>query len=77
MTTKIGEKEKENELMQALYLIDNDRDRKISASHIETVAKELGEHFSREEIEEMIMEADEDGDGEVGNTMVKKTAVGW
>ncbi|CAL5324660.1 unnamed protein product [Camellia sinensis] len=60
-----------------------ERDRKISASDIQQIAKELGENFSDKEIQEMIEEADRDqvGDGEVTvddfMRMMRRTSYGY
>ncbi|CAL5366973.1 unnamed protein product [Camellia sinensis] len=58
-----------------------ERDRKISASDIQQIAKELGENFSDKEIQEMIEEADRDRDGEVTvddfMRMMRRTSYGY
>ena len=38
----------------------------ISSEELKNVMLTLGEHLTEEEVEEMIREADEDGDGKVG-----------
>ncbi|RVW20330.1 putative calcium-binding protein CML20 [Vitis vinifera] len=80
MTTKIGERDTKEELMKAFHIIDLDKNGKISATDIHRVAKELGESFTANEIEEMIREADQDSDGEVNleefMKMMKRTTYG-
>ncbi|XP_022863315.1 caltractin-like isoform X2 [Olea europaea var. sylvestris] len=60
MTAKFGERDTKEELMKAFYIIDQDKNGKISAADIQRMAKELGERFSDREIQEMINEADQD-----------------
>jgi centrin-1 len=52
---------------------------KISFKNLKRVAKELGENLTDEEIQEMIDEADRDGDGEVNEEefyrIMKKTSL--
>merc|ERR1712150_195749 len=65
MTAKMGEKDSREEILKAFRLFDDDETGKISFRNLKRVAKELGESMSDEELQEMIDEADRDGDGEV------------
>ena len=52
-------------LDQAFCVFDKDGNGKISADELKNVMINLGEKLTDEELEEMIREADIDGDGEV------------
>ena len=63
----------------AVGFCDDDDTGKISFKNLKRVAKELGETMTDEELQEMIEEADRDGDGEVNEEeffrIMKKTAL--
>ncbi|XP_071452572.1 uncharacterized protein [Hetaerina americana] len=65
MSKKMAEKDTKEEIMKAFRLFDDDETGKISLKNLKRVAKELGENINDEELQEMIDEADKDGDGEV------------
>ena len=60
-------------------LFDDDETGKISFRNLKRVAKELGENMTDEELQEMIDEADRDGDGEISEDeflrIMKKTSL--
>lgn len=77
MTFKMGERDPVEEMRKAFRLfLDDDSDR-ICLRHLKRVAKELGEAMTEEELQEMIDEADRDGDGEISEEdfvrIMKKT----
>ncbi|PWZ20100.1 putative calcium-binding protein CML8 [Zea mays] len=80
MTDKMGERDARDELHKAFRIIDQDANGKISDMDIQRLAIETGEHFTLDEVREMIEAADEDGDGEIDleefMKMMKRTDFG-
>ena len=81
MTQKMAERDPREEMLKAFKLFDDDETGKISFKNLKRVAKELGENMTDDEIQEMIDEADRDGDGEIGEDefmrIMKKTNLFW
>ncbi|XP_064319524.1 centrin-1-like isoform X1 [Phalacrocorax carbo] len=65
VTQKMAEPCLEKEILEAFRVFDCDGTGKISFENLKVVASELGEGITDEELQEMIDEADVDGDGEV------------
>ncbi|KAK8709646.1 hypothetical protein V6N13_060659 [Hibiscus sabdariffa] len=65
MAKKMQESDAEEELKEAFKVFDKDLNGYISASELRNVMMKLGEKLSDEEVEQMIKEADLDGDGQV------------
>ncbi len=64
--------------MKAFKLFDDDETGKITFKNLKRACKELGENLTDEELQEMIDEADRDGDGEINQEeflrIMRKTA---
>ncbi|XP_036621562.1 centrin-4-like [Trichosurus vulpecula] len=79
MSVKMSEKDEREEILKAFKLFDDDCTGSITLKNIKRVAKELGENLSDDELQEMLDEADRDGDGEINEQeflrMMKKTTL--
>ena len=77
MTQKILERDPIEEIRNEFHSLCEEGQDKITLKSLQKVAKELGENMSIEELQEMIEEADRDGDGEIGEDdflkIMKKT----
>merc|ERR1712059_185419 len=65
MTAKMGEKDTREDIEKVCKLFDDDNTNKISFRNRARVAEELGENIDDEELQDMINQADRDGDGEI------------
>ncbi|XP_028006118.2 centrin-4 [Eptesicus fuscus] len=79
MSVKMSEKDEKEELLKAFKLFDDDATGTITLNNIKRVAKELGETLTDDELQEMLDEADHDGDGEINEDeflrMMQKTSL--
>ncbi|ALC40232.1 CG17493 [Drosophila busckii] len=65
MRLKMAAKDTKQDMLKAFSFFDDDHTGTISFNNLKRVANELGENLTDEELQEMIDEADLDGDGEV------------
>ena len=65
MARKMKDTDSEEELREAFRVFDKDGNGFISAAELRHVMTNLGEKLTDEEVDEMIREADIDGDGQV------------
>ena len=63
MKVKLGDRNAKEETIKAFRLFDDDETGFITFKNLKRVAIELGEDMTDEELQEMIDEADRDGDG--------------
>lgn len=76
MARKMKDTDSEEEIREAFRVFDKDGNGFISAAELRHVMTNLGEKLTDEEVDEMIREADIDGDGQV-NYEGKSLAPGW
>lgn len=65
MAVKMRERDPVEEMKKAFRLFIDDNSDKITLKHLKKVARDLGENMTDEELQEMIDEADRDGDGAI------------
>lgn len=65
MSKKMKDADSEDELREAFRVFDKNNDGLISSNELRHVMTSLGERLSEEEVDDMIKEADLDGDGQV------------
>ncbi|KAK3603071.1 hypothetical protein CHS0354_015766 [Potamilus streckersoni] len=65
MSKKMKETDLEASLREAFQMFDEDGNGFISAAELKQVMTNLGEKLTDEEVDQMIREADTDGDGQV------------
>ena len=65
MCRKMKDTDSEEEIREAFKVFDKDGNGFISAAELRHVMTNLGEKLTDEEVDEMIREADIDGDGQV------------
>eukprot|EP01070_Trichotokara_eunicae_P005105 Trichotokara_eunicae@DN4340_c0_g1_i1.p1 len=77
MTEKMADRDPQEEMLKAFRLFDDDDTGKITLKNLRRVAKEIGADVTEEEMQEMIDEADRDGDGAINEDefcrIMKKT----
>uniref|UniRef100_A0A0A9DDR9 EF-hand domain-containing protein n=1 Tax=Arundo donax TaxID=35708 RepID=A0A0A9DDR9_ARUDO len=65
MARKMKDTDSEEELKEAFRVFDKDQNGFISAAELRRVMTNLGEKLTDEEVDEMVREADVDGDGHI------------
>lgn len=65
MSRKYTERDVMDEIRKAFQLFDDDNTGFITIKNLKRVAEKLGEKFKDEDLQEMIEEADKDGDGAI------------
>jgi len=65
MARKVKDTDSEEEIKEAFKVFDKDNNGFISAAELRHVMTSLGEKLTDEEVDEMIREADVDGDGRI------------
>merc|ERR1711924_480260 len=65
MTGKMGEKDPREDIEKVFKMFDDDNSTKITFKNLARVAEELGETIDDEELQDMINQADRDGDGAI------------
>merc|ERR1712159_604920 len=65
MARKMKDTDSEEELKEAFRVFDKDGNGFISAAELRHIMTNLGEKLTDEEVDEMIREADVDGDGQI------------
>ncbi len=65
LARKMNNSDKDAEIKEAFDVYDKDRNGKISKDELFTVMRDLGLDLSEADIEQMILEADSNGDGEI------------
>eukprot|EP00397_Hematodinium_sp_SG-2012_P047181 GEMP01053551.1.p1 GENE.GEMP01053551.1~~GEMP01053551.1.p1 ORF type:complete len:154 (+),score=43.85 GEMP01053551.1:319-780(+) len=65
MARKMNDSDTEEELIEAFKVFDRDSSGFISAQNLRSVMNNVGETLTDEEVDEMVTEADLDGDGQI------------
>uniref|UniRef100_A0A5G2QWK6 Calmodulin 3 n=1 Tax=Sus scrofa TaxID=9823 RepID=A0A5G2QWK6_PIG len=76
MARKMKDTDSEEEIREAFRVFDKDGNGYISAAELRHVMTNLGEKLTDEEVDEMIREADIDGDGQVNYEVTASPVLG-
>merc|ERR1719359_2031628 len=79
MTNKILNKDPKDDMLKAFRLFDDDETGSVSLKNLKRVAKESNQVLTDDELQEMLNDADKDGDGVLNEeeflNMMKKLAL--
>lgn len=70
MARKMKDTDSEEEIREAFKVFDRDNNGFISAAELRHVMTSIGEKLTDDEVDEMIREADQDGDGRIDCTWI-------
>lgn len=76
MARKMKDTDSEEEIREAFKVFDRDNNGFISAAELRHVMTSIGEKLTDDEVDEMIREADQDGDGRIDCTLPTGALVG-
>lgn len=65
MVRKLKDTDSEEEIREAFKVFDRDNNGYISVTELRHVMNAIGEHLTDEEVDEMMREADQNGDGRI------------
>jgi calmodulin len=72
MARKMKDTDSEEEIREAFKVFDRDNNGFISAAELRHVMTSIGEKLTDDEVDEMIREADQDGDGRIDCKTTRK-----
>lgn len=75
MARKMKDTDSEEEIREAFKVFDRDNNGFISAAELRHVMTSIGEKLTDDEVDEMIREADQDGDGRIDCTLPLHTPI--
>lgn len=76
MARKMKDTDSEEEIREAFKVFDRDNNGFISAAELRHVMTSIGEKLTDDEVDEMIREADQDGDGRIDCTFIELDLAG-
>ena len=74
MARKMKDTDSEEEIREAFKVFDRDNNGFISAAELRHVMTSIGEKLTDDEVDEMIREADQDGDGRIDCTYISSSS---